>query len=149
MTLNQSKSILKICGILLAIGSIITIIFGAIFAFGGSYVSGNMPEAQTNPDYQTAIKIIATGGILMIISGIIHLIQAIFSYKASNNSKYGKNAYIFAILGLIATIVSTIPQFTNANQIQISTIIGLIAGVGVSAVMLYAAKIVKDDNNTL
>ena len=108
MTLDRAKTILKYCGIVIAVGAILTTALGLFLAFGGGYASTNMPEAQTNPEMQKGTLAIMIGGILMAISGIIHLLQGIFSVKASNDSKFGKNAYLFGILGLVATVASAL-----------------------------------------
>lgn len=147
MTLERAKTILKYCGIVIAVGAILTTALGLFLAFGGGYASTNMPEAQTDPEMQKGTLAIMIGGILMAISGIIHLLQGIFSVKASNDSKFGKKAYLFGILGLVATVASAISQFTAPNQTnKLSTVVGLIGGIVVSVAMVFAAKAVKEDN---
>ena len=147
MTLERSKTILKYCGIVIAIIAVLYLFLGLFLAFGGGYASVNMPQAQTDPEMHKGTLAIMVGGILMAIRGIIHLLQGIFSVKAAKDNKFAKKAYVFAILGLIAAVISAISEFAAPSQTnKVSTIIGLIGGIMISAVMVFAAKTVKEDN---
>jgi len=144
MNLETSKKLLKISGILLIIGAILTAFFGGFFAYAGDYASKNMPEAQTNPDYKTVSILLLVAGILLLISGVVHFLQGIFSYKASKDPAYGKKAYTFSILGLIMTLISTVSQL-SAKNITASTVFSIILGIVLSIIIMIAAKKVKDE----
>lgn len=143
MTLETSKKLLKITGILFVISSLISIVFGGYMTNVG-LAGNNAPEIQNDPNYQVVIRFFILAGIAFIISGIIHLFQGIFSTKAAKDSKYGNKAYIFSILGLISTIASAIATLFAKNN-TVSTYIGLVGGLILGVVVLLAAKKVKED----
>ena len=143
MTLENSKKLLKITGILFVISSIISIVFGGFMTYGG-VAGNNAPEIQTHPDYQLVTGFFIVAGIAFIISGIIHLFQGIFSTKAAKDSKYGNKAYIFSILGLISTIASAVATLFAKNN-TVSTYIGMVLGLILGVLVLLAAKKVKED----
>ena len=143
MTLETSKKLLKITGILFVISSLISIVFGGFMTYGG-LAGNNAPEIQNHQDYQVVTGFFILAGIAFVISGIIHLFQGIFSTKAAKDSKYGNKAYIFSILGMISTIASAIATLFAKNN-TISTYIGLVGGIILGVVVLFAAKKVKED----
>ena len=144
MTLETSKKLLKITGILFVISSIISIGFGAFMTYSGVFAAINMPEVKDHPDYQLVTGFFLVAGIAFIISGIIHMLQGIFSVKAAKDSKYGKKAYTFSILGLITTILAAVSTLFAKNNTT-STYIGLVGGLILGVVVLLAAKKVKED----
>ena len=143
MTLENSKKLLKIAGILFVISSLISIYFGGFMTNIG-LAGNNAPEIQNHPDYQVVIRFYILAGIAFIISGIIHLFQGIFSAKAAKDSKYGNKAYIFSILGLISTIAFAIATLFAKNN-TVNTYIGLVGGLILGVVVFLAAKKVKED----
>ena len=70
-------------------------------------------------------------------------VSHIFSVRASNDfSKIG-TAYIFAIIDLIASVVSVILSFVGT--MNFSSLLGGVAGVAFSACIFWAAKTIKDN----
>lgn len=143
MTLDNARKLLKISGILLIIGSIVSIVFGVGIAAGFSYATANMPEMQSNPEYVKGGIIVTIAGILTAISGVIHFLQGFFSLRASGNDASGKNAYNFSIIGLVATAITACTTILGKNVTKAS-IIGSVLGVVVSILVMLAAKTVKD-----
>ena len=143
MTLENSKKLLKIAGILFVISSLISIYFGGFMTYVG-LAGNNAAEIQNHPDYQLVTGFYTLAGIAFVISGIIHLFQGVFSAKAAKDSKYGNKAYIFSILGLISTIAFTIATLFAKNN-TVSTYIGLVGGLILGVVVFLAAKKVKED----
>ena len=144
MTLENAKKILKYFGILIIIGAIVSMGMGVLMTLGGGYAATSMPEVQSNEEYSAAAGITMIAGVAIAVGGLFRLFQGLFSLRASKNSRYGKTAWIFSILGVVAAIGSAISTFTSRTA-DTATIIGQILAIIVSICVLFAAKIVKDD----
>ncbi len=136
MSIQTSKTILKVFGI-------IGIIFGGLTSFvsiflllGGGVVSlGNGDES-----YAVGALILILG-ILTLISGLITLAQGICSYNASKDSSKIKPAWIFAIIGMVANGITLISSISNDSGV-FSAIISL----GISVVLFVAANTIKKND---
>lgn len=146
--LKNAKSTLKILGILSIVAGVLAIIMGAMSLGGGGMLAGQMASSGAmSPDEANAAAtvtgmVLVAGGFILV-SGIFTLLLGIFSVRASNDfSKIG-TAYIFAIIDLIASVVSVIISFVGT--MNFSSLLGGAAGVAVSACIFWAAKTIKDN----
>lgn len=136
MQLETAKKVLKIFGIIGIIFAVLGIILGIMFLAGGGL---GATQAQTDEDV-AAVGILMVLGIVMIIGCILSLIEGIFSVKASKDGKYGKVAWVFAILSIISSAFSLIGSIMNPGSGSTgSAIVGLIIAITV----FVAAKTVK------
>ena len=139
--LETSKKILKVIGILTIIGGILTVLGGVLMMVGGGAATG-MEEAATDPDLQTGIAAVIGVGIVLLISGIVNLISGIVSVKASKDGKYGKIAWIFAILGIIGSIATAVSNLTS--NFTVSNLLSSLISVILSVMIFFAAQTVKN-----
>lgn len=148
--LKNAKSTLKILGILSIVAGVLAIIMGAMSLGGGGMLAGQMASSGAmSPDEANAAAtvtgmVLVAGGFILV-SGIFTLLLGIFSVRASNDfSKIG-TAYIFAIIDLIASVVSVILSFVGTGTMNFSSLLGGVAGVAFSACIFWAAKTIKDN----
>ena len=142
MELSTAKKILKVAGILSIIEGIFVLILGLLAVFGSGYAAQNMPEMQTNPDYQTAAGVLIVGSIALIIGGIFTIVQGGFSVAASKNGKHAMTALVLAIITLVSSIYSNVQNFTSSG-VNTSGIISLILSIIISLLICFAANTVR------
>ena len=141
MKLGTSKTILKVAGILTIIGAVLTLGFGAFTLVGGS-ISASLPEIQSDAQLFEGAGILMILGLATILSGIFSLVDGIVSVKASKNFKFGKAAWIFAILGLVASVGRAAAMIKSSSW-DISTVIGCIIGLAMAGIICTAANKVR------
>ena len=142
MELSTAKKILKVAGILSIIEGIFVLILGLLAVFGSGYAAQNMPEMQTNPDYQTAAGVLIIGSIALIIGGIFTIVQGGFSVAASKNGKHAMTALVLAIITLVSSIYTNVQNFTSSGA-NTSGIISLILSIIISLLICFAANTVR------
>ena len=142
MELSTAKKILKVAGILSIIEGIFVLILGLLAVFGSGYAAQNMPEMQTNPDYQTAAGVLIVGSIALIIGGIFTIVQGGFSVAASKNGKHAMTALVLSIITLVSSIYSNVQNFTSSG-VNTSGIISLILSIIISLLICFAANTVR------
>lgn len=131
MTVETSSKILKIFGILGIIGGALGLIMGLVATFSGSLVS-------TAVEDEGAGLLVVLVGIVLVISGIISLIEGIFSVRAAkDNSKIGP-AWVFAIIGLVMSVISIGTSLANHSGIGSS-----IPSLVISILIFVAANTIK------
>ncbi|MBP3200109.1 MAG: hypothetical protein J6M39_00460 [Lachnospiraceae bacterium] len=152
MSLNTSKTILKVFGIISIIFGILGLLGGIASIFGGAAINLGTATGEVNMDATTAAGGAAVLGILGLIicfDSIIGLISGICSVRASKDSSKIMPAWIFALIGLVLSIISAISTFTfpsttnGSTSNLIGTIIGVIIGVGIDALVFAAANNIK------
>lgn len=134
MSLEASKKILKIFGILCIIFSIL----GIIIAIAGLAGGGLM--ASTGDD--TAIGVGAVAiifSVFLLISGVISLLEGIFSVRAAKDTSKIMPAWVFAIIDLVLRVVGLIMNFKNGTSSIVSSVIGL----GIGVLIFVAANTIK------
>ena len=139
MSLETSKKVLKISGIICIVVGIIMLIFGILATLGGGYAA---VDTSAGIDEETA-GLALVGGILSFVYGIILLIEGIFSVRGAKNSAKIMPAWIFAIIGLIS---SAYDLFTNLGS-GLSAISSSIIGLAISALVFVAANNIKKSRN--
>lgn len=141
MTLETSRKILKISGILGIICAVFAIITGlAVFGIGG--LAATNAEVQAMEGAAEGIAGMLAGGIIALVSGIIALIEGIVSLMASKNNKYGTAAWIFAILGLISSVGNSISSLKSDGPAF--GVVSAVVAVALSVLILLAANKVRE-----
>ena len=140
MSVETSKKILKVFGIVGIIAGILGIIGGILILAGGSLIGVAGTEATGDEAAALAATtgFAAAGGIIALIAGILALLRSIFSIRAANDTSKIMPAFVFAVIGLISNILQTISSIASRTN-EVSTIISLAIG----AVVFYAAWIIK------
>ena len=142
MTLETSRKILKIAGILTIIAGIATLAIGILsIAMGG--VATTMPEAEVDEQVQTGIIAILAGGALGVIAGIMSLVEGSFCVSASKTGKHATGAWIFSIIGLILCVVESVSTI-KGGVANTSDIVSIIVGIILNVLVFVAAKNVKN-----
>ena len=137
MSLENSRKILKIFGILNIIAGVAAIVFGILALVGGS-----MAGSAATTDTDNAVVVAAlTGAIVSLVEGIISLISGTCSVRAANDSSKIMPAWIFAILGLISGAVGVINNLVAGGGI--SGILGSVIAMIISALIFIAANTIK------
>ena len=138
MSLETSKQILKIFGIIGIVAGILAIIFGAMAMAGGGLIAQDVDP--NNANQATAMGFIMIGSVIFLVSGIISLIEGICSVRAAKDSSKIKPAWIFAILGMVSGVVNLISNFGNGA----SSIFSGLLSLAVAVVTFLAANTIKN-----
>jgi len=140
MSLETSKKVLKISGILTVIFAVLAIIAGIALLGFGSVIAVD-EEIQAMEGAAEGVFGAYLIGILCLVSGTISLIEGVVSVKASKNTKYGTAAFIFAIFGLLGSISSVITSFKNNGNA--SGFVSAFLTIALSVLILVAANNVR------
>lgn len=149
MTLDASKKILKVFGIITIIFSILGIIVGILLIVGISVLGiiTATVDVQSNVNLAPAVGVISIFGLVALIGSIVDLISGICSVKASNDISKIMPAWVFALLGLIFDVIGVISFFLQkrpeGEAVTPANIVGLIIGIAISALIFIAANNVK------
>ena len=146
MSLKTAKTLLKVMGILSIIGAVLGIIVAIAFLAGGGLLATNQElsaevAAQVEGGEQAGSLFILVG-IGALISAVIELLDGIFSVRASKDSAKWKPAWIFAILSLIASVITLIMGIIQNGA---SGIISNIVSIALAVLIFVAANTVKSD----
>ena len=134
MTVETSRKILKIFGII----SIIIGALGAIIGIVGVVGGGALASAGDDMSLGVGAAAIIVS-VVLLLSGIVSLIEGIFSVRAANDVSKIMPAWVFAIISLVFSAVGI---FTNIKS-GTSSIVGAIIGLGISVLIFVAANTIK------
>lgn len=149
MSLDTSKKILKVSGIITIVFAIMGIIIGilAIVGIGALGIGTATGEVQSNANLAAAVGIVSIFGLLALIGSIVDLISGICSVKAANDISKIMPAWVFTLIALILDVISVIAFFVQkrpeGTTITPSNVIGLIIGLALSTLIFCAANNVK------
>ena len=142
MSIDTSQKILKVVGILCILSGIIGIIIG-ILGFVGSGIigAGIATEAvEATEEVGQAFGFAFVLGIFGVVSGVVDLLEGIFSVRAANDSAKIMPAWVFAVLGLIFAAISLVGSFGG----DVSKIISGVLSVVLSLIVFIAANTIKN-----
>ena len=134
MTVETSRKILKIFGII----SIIIGALGAIIGIVGVVGGGALASAGDDMSLGVGAAAIIVS-VVLLLSGIVSLLEGIFSVRAANDVSKIMPAWVFAIISLVFSVVGI---FTNIKS-GTSSIVGAIIGLGISVLIFVAANTIK------
>ena len=138
MTVETSRKILKVVGIL-------GIIFGVIFALGGVLLlSGGSLAQQAGGISLTPeeLKVMKLGGIASAVLGLITLLEGIFSVRAAKDFSKIMPAWVFALISLIFNAVDAIWSIIQGAEVR--TIVSAAFSIALSILVLGAANKIKN-----
>ena len=149
MSLDASKKILKVFGIITIVLSIFGIIFGILAIIGGGAlgIGTATGEVQSNANLAAAVGLISILGLIALIGSIVDLISGICSVKASNDISKIMPAWWFALIALVFDVIGIITNFAQkrpeGTAITPSNMLGMIIGLAISVLIFIAANNVK------
>lgn len=149
MSLDTSKKVLKVSGIITIVFAIMGIIIGilAIVGIGALGIGTATGDVQSNANLAAAVGIVSIFGLLALIGSIVDLISGICSVKAANDISKIMPAWVFTLIALILDVISVIAFFVQkrpeGTTVTPSNVIGLIIGLALSALVFCAANNVK------
>ena len=134
MTVETSRKILKIFGII----SIIIGALGAIIGIVGVVGGGALASAGDDMSLGVGAAAIIVS-VVLLVSGIVSLLEGIFSVRAANDVSKIMPAWVFAIISLVFSVIGI---FTNIKS-GTSSIVSAIIGLGISVLIFVAANTIK------
>ena len=135
MSLDTSNKILKVTGILSIIGGALMFVLGLVTVIGGGAI-GIVAEAQ---DEAVVGGIAVFAGLMILFGAAVTLLEGIFSVRAAKDNSKINPAWIFAIIGLVSSIISMITNIANGGSI-FSGVISL----ALSILIFVAANTIKN-----
>ena len=127
MSVQTSKSMLKVFGILDVIFGVLLVIFSALaFTGGGLMASGAVPMDQAEAGVSSTLVFVA-GGAMLVLGGF-SLASGILSCRAAKDPSKAQPAFVFDVISLVLAAIN----LTNA-------IVG--SGSPVSAIVIVAINV--------
>lgn len=139
MSIGTSKKILKIFGILGIIMGILAIVGGVMAIGGGGMVARSANPRAISDEEAMAAGAMLLGGIVFVVTGIIAVIEGICSLRAAKDSSKIMPAWVFAIIGIISSVVSLVFNLRG----DISAIAGAVVTVAINVLIFIAANTIK------
>ena len=99
MSLDTSKRILKIFGVVSIICGVFFIILGFLTLAGAGQLSPE--EIESDPSLSAGVAAIA----VLFVLGLISLLEGIFSLRGAKDTAKIMPAWIFAIIGVISGVI--------------------------------------------
>ena len=146
MSLETSKKVLKVFGIIDIIFGILGILAGIAAVAGGSLLgAAKISEGvAANQSLAIGVGLLGIGGLAVLISSVLSIVEGYFSIKASKDSSKIMPAWVFALIGIILSIVGAISTFTSQTATKdVSTIVGIVIGVLIHLLIFVAANNIK------
>jgi len=141
MSLNTSRKILKVSGILCFIAAAVSIVVGIMtMATGG--MGAALPEMQTESTVQKGVAALIGVGIATVISGVFSLAEGVVSVRASKDNKYGNAAWIFAMISFLVAIGRAGTEL-KTNGMTASGILNFLFTLVITGLVYTAALNVK------
>ena len=135
MNLETSKKVLKVFGILAIIGGIFFLLISLLALFGGAALT-----TVTEPDAQQASGYAFELSFLMLISGIVFLLEGIFSLKAVKDATKAQPAWILAIISIVIAVIDLISTIVTG---QTSNLFSHFCNLVTSIVVFIAVNNIK------
>ena len=138
MTVETSRKILKVVGILGIILGVIVCLGGVLMLAGGSLVQ-QAGEISLTPE---ELKLMKLGGIASAVLGLITLLEGIFSVRAANDFSKIMPAWVFALISLIFNAVDAVWSIIQSAEVR--TIASAAFSIAISILVLGAANKIKN-----
>ena len=137
MSVQTSKSMLKVFGILDVIFGVLLVIFSALaFAGGGLMASGAVPMDQAEAGVSSALVFVA-GGAMLVLGGF-SLASGILSCRAAKDPSKAQPAFVFAVISLVLAAIN----LTNAI-VGSGSPVSAIVSVAINALLVMAANTLR------
>lgn len=137
MSLETSKKVLKVSGIICLIFAVIFLVMGLLLLFTGGTAATSLDMNVEDNAKVTGITL--GGGIMMFLAGIVMLLEAIFSLRGAKDNAKIMPAWVFAIISLIFGVINLATSLGNGANAVISNIVSLL----ISVLIFVAANTIK------
>ena len=135
MSFETSQKILKVFGIIDIVFGILGILVGILALAGGGMLS------VTDESMAEYAGMALVAGVIAVVAGIVSLLQGIFSVRASKDASKIMPAWIFAIIGLVMSVIQLFTNFSKGG----SSIVSSVVSIGLSALIFVAANTIKKE----
>ena len=137
MSVQTSKSMLKVFGILDVIFGVLLVIFSALaFTGGGLMASGAVPMDQAEAGVSSALVFVA-GGAMLVLGGF-SLASGILSRRAAKDPSKAQPAFVFAVISLVLAAIN----LTNAI-VGSGSPVSAIVSVAINVLLVMAANTLR------
>ena len=139
MSVETSKSLLKVFGILDIIFGVLLLIFSAMtLAGGGLMASGVVPMDQVEAGVSSVLVLVA-GGAMLVLGGF-SLASGILSRRAANDPSKAQPAFVFAIIGLVLAALNLTLALTGGGS-PVSAIVSVV----INGLLVTAANTLRKE----
>ena len=113
MSVQSSKTFLKVFGIIDIILGALQVILGVVATAGGGLLaSGQIPVEEVETEMPAAIIVVA--GVVLLLLGIL---EGILSCRAAKDPSKAKPAFVCAIISLVLAAISLISAITSSGSL--------------------------------
>ena len=138
MSVQTSKSMLKVFGILDVIFGVLLVIFSALAFTGGLMASGAVPMDQAEAGVSSALVFVA-GGAMLVLGGF-SLASGILSCRAAKDPSKAQPAFVFAVISLVLAAIN----LTNAI-VGSGSPVSAIVSVAINVLLVVAANTLRKE----
>lgn len=142
MSLETCKKVLKISGIISIVFAVFFIILGFLALLGGGLIGSEITDANVTNESIIAFGAMLIIGLLLLLTGIIGLLEGIFSVRAANDSTKIMPAWIFSLISLVMGVINIITSITQQSSNK-SSLVGTIISLLITILIFYAANTIK------
>ena len=116
MSVQSSKTFLKVFGIIDIILGALQVILGVVATAGGGLLaSGQVPVEEVETEMPAAIIVVA--GVVLLLLGIFSVVEGILSCRAAKDPSKAKPAFVCAIISLVLAAISLISAITSSGSL--------------------------------
>ena len=139
MSVQSSKSILKVLGIIDIVLGVLVLLFSTLtLAGGGLLASGVVPMDQVEAGASTSLVLVAGGAILLL--GGFSLAEGILSRRAANDPSKAQPAFVCAIISLVLASVNLISAIIGGGSP-----VSAITSVVINVLLVMAANTLRKE----
>ncbi len=139
MSVQTSKSILKVLGIIDIVMGVLVLLFSALtFAGGGLLASGVVPMDQVEAGVSGSLVFVAGGA--MLLMGAFSLVEGILSRRAANDPSKAQPAFVCAIISLVLASVNLISAIAGGGSP-----VSAITSVVINVLLVMAANTLRKE----
>ena len=120
---SSGRVFLKVCGILMIIGGIFSIIVSGILGLIGYFGGNEIAQAGNYASGEVIGTIIIVGAIISLIGGIIELIAGIVGVKNSDKPEKATTCIVWGFIVLVINVISIIMSISGGSS-NVGSIIG-------------------------
>lgn len=140
MSLETSKKVLKVFGIILIIFAVLGLLAGIAALAGGGLLAGAVAGDASAGDAAIVGGVVGIIGVVIIIAGVVDLLEGIFCVRGAKDSSKIMPAWVFTIIGLILSVISV---FTNLKG-GTSTIVSGVVQIVIQGLAFWSANTIKN-----
>ena len=139
MSVETSKTMLKIFGIVDIVFGVLLLIFSAMtLAGGGLLASGVVPIDQAEAGVSGAL-VFGVGGAMLVL-GAFSLASGIVARRAANDPSKAQPAFVFAVIGTVLAAPNLVLAITGGSPVS------AIVSLGINVLLVMAANTLRKEN---